>query len=260
MVVLCRGDCYVDRVEDIKKEFRFLFRIKIDGRIYNAFKHGDTNDVLIFVDDRLEYIGKDGGRGTVCSKFLERDGGRIYRINHRLYFNPLRHASSLVGRIGESEGCISIPSVVEASVAHKNDWGLTAALIIGKALGCLVGYETQPRNSLARKLGFDYGCISTDIGKEDVLRSLGCPVYVDAVSGVEYYGQFEFVDNANQLIGIAYSNGVVNAVFSDEMLDQRIVYKCHGLDYVESEGQGTTSEPGRGIQGADLNGANSYAD
>ena len=30
--------------------------------------------------------------------------------------------------------------------------------------------------------------------------------------------------------------GVVNAVFSDRMLDPRIIYKCAGLNYVEREG------------------------
>ena len=45
--------------------------------------------------------------------------------------------------------------------------------------------------------------------------------------------QFKHMDNANQILGIAYSNGVVNAVFSDEILDYRIVCQCSGRDYVE---------------------------
>ncbi len=242
VMVIRRGDSYADRVEVIQKEFCFLFRTKIDCVVYNGFRHRDTSDVLIFKDGRLEYIGKDVEGLTVCSKFLEKDSGKVYRMNHRQYSNPLRHARLLVGRLGESKGYICVPSAVEGSGARKYDWWLTSALTIGKTLGIigktfswLVGGETRPRNSLASALGFDYGRISIDAVKKDVISSLGQPVYVDAESGVEYYGRFAFMDNENQLLGIAYSNGVVNAVFSDKMLDPRIIYKCAGLDYVESE-------------------------
>lgn len=234
-VVLRCGDGYADRVEVIKKEFCFLFRIKIDCDIYNGFRHRDTHDVLIFKNGRLEYIGKYGDGRTVCSRFLERDSGRVYRINHRQYLNPLRHARFLVSRVGESKGHICVSSTVEGSGAQKYDWWLTSALIIGKTFGCIVGGEARHSNSLTSMLGFDYGCISMSAEKKDVLSSLGRPVYVDVESGVEYYGRFAFMDNENQLIGIAYSNGVVNAVFSDKMLDPRIIYKCAGLDYMESE-------------------------
>ena len=108
-------------------------------------------------------------------------------------------------------------------------------MIIGKTFGWLAGGKTRPHNSLTNMLGFDSGRISIDARKKDVIGSLGHPVYVDTESGVEYYGRFEFLDNENQLIGIAYSNGVVNAVFSDKMLDPRIIYKCTGLDYMEIE-------------------------
>ena len=48
VVELRRGDSYADRVELIKTEFCFLFRIKNNGDIYNGFRHRDTSDVLIF--------------------------------------------------------------------------------------------------------------------------------------------------------------------------------------------------------------------
>mgnify|MGYP003290628847 CR=1 FL=1 len=240
-VVLCYGDRYADRVEVLENEFCFLFRIKIDCDIYSGFGHRDTYDVLIFKDGRLEYIGNDVNGRVVCGKFLEKDSGRVYRINHRQYMNPLTHARLLVGRLGESKGHICVPSAVEG--AHKYDWWLTSALIIGKTFGIigktfgwLAGGKTQPRNSLTSMLGFDYGRISIDALEKDVIDSLGHPVYVDTESGVEYYGRFEFLDNENQLLGIAYSNGVVNAVFSDRMLDPRIIYKCAGLNYVERDG------------------------
>lgn len=235
VMVLRRGDSYIDQVEVIKNEFCFLFRIKIDCDIYNVFGHRDTYDVLIFKDGRLEYIGNDVNGRVVCGKFLEKDSGRVYRINHRQYMNPLTHARLLVGRLGESKGHICVPPAVEGGGAHKYDWWLTSALIIGKTFGWLAGGKTRPHNSLTSMLGFDYGRISIDARKKDVIGSLGHPVYVDTESGVEYYGRFEFLDNENQLIGIAYSNGVVNAVFSDKMLDPRIIYKCTGLDYMESE-------------------------
>lgn len=242
-VVLCYGDRYADRVEVLENEFCFLFRIKIDCDIYSGFGHRDTDDVLIFKDGRLEYIGNDVNGRVVSGKFLEKDSGRVYRINHRQYMNPLTHARLLVGRLGESKGHICVPSAVEGGGAHKYDWWLTSALIIGKTFGIigktfgwLAGGKTRSRNSLTSMLGFDYGRISIDARKKDVIGSLGHPVYVDTESGVEYYGRFEFLDNENQLLGIAYSNGVVNAVFSDRMLDPRIIYKCAGLNYVEREG------------------------
>jgi hypothetical protein len=35
-----------------------------------------------------------------------------------------------------------------------------------------------------------------------------------------------------QILGIAYSNEVVEAVFSDIILDYRIIGQCYGGDYV----------------------------
>ena len=242
-VVLCYGDSYADRVEVLKNEFCFLFRIKIDCDIYNVFGHRDTSDVLIFKDGRLEYIGKDVNGPVVCDKYMEKDSGKVWRICYQQYMNPLTHARLLVGRLGESKGHICVPSMVEGGGAYKYDRWLTFALIIGKTFGIigktfgwLAGGKTRPRNSLTSMLGFDYGRISIDAWKKDVIGSLGHPVYVDTESGVEYYGRFEFLDNDRQLLGIAYSNGVVNAVFSDRMLDPRIIYKCAGLNYVEREG------------------------
>ena len=59
-LLLYRGDSYADRIEDIKKEFRFLFRIKNGDDIYNGFTHRDTNHLLIFKDGILECIGRWG--------------------------------------------------------------------------------------------------------------------------------------------------------------------------------------------------------
>ena len=47
----------------------------------------------------------------------------------------------------------------------------------------------------------------------------------------EYYGRFVSM-GFPQILGIAYSNEVVVAVFSDRILDYRIIGQCYGGDYV----------------------------
>lgn len=224
--VLKRGDTYAEVLPKIKNDYRFLFRIASDKSVYKAFSHTDYDNTLLFGDDILMYIGTGPHLDDELGLFKDRNTGESHRIHFNSYINPFSYAKLLIKGVGNSmEKHVVRRYAVDGRRDFRGiDWGLTAAVLIAYAITRPIIFFIPKEQTLADRFGYAFEDIPLFAKRETILGVLGDPAYVDAESGVEYYDRFGFM-------GIAYSNEIVNAVFSKKMLDYRITCKQGGLEF-----------------------------